>query len=892
MFNVRFFSLLIAISSLTAPLQLSALAEEIITNMSPLKAQSITHNEDTSYVDFGTELSNIAEIISQLSDLDEKNDSILHELHKHIKNGSSFAEYDAVIATLEYAENILQKNYTHLDTTYAEKITADLNEIIDNVINGSLIRRPTLVIVDNIDVLGKATIAQHIKTQQGISIAGKLKVGKSAKFKNNVTIKGVLSAVDAVVENLIVSDCMNNLCVNNLSATDIVVDNISINGTLSITDAVIENLVVQDCMNNLCVNNLSVTNAVITDLFVGGHSLSANDAVITNVTATNLSSTDAIIINLSVADLTIAGCIDSLCVDSLSANDATIDNLSIGNLSISGTVSVVDAVVENLTTTDFSSTDAVITNLIVASLEPAGLVHNDASGILSSALLVNTDITVGTIANDKLATISSAGTPGSIVVLDGLGDFWAHEITITGTVVNPTDAATKAYVDASVTALIAKTPAVVVSVANETLSGFPTIDGVTFPSGTNRVLLTGQTNLVENGLWIVAAGAWSRPADFASGATAGEAYVLILEGTVNAGSSWLCNTPSAVIDTDPIGFALFTLAETTTGANVGTGQGLIFRDKTANFINFKTLLEGDAYTIITNDVNDVSLSTNATSANTATTIVARDNTGSFAAQTISIVDAVMSGTIQLSNSMSATIGNITKNGLAFISNYGTNNTFIGVNAGNFTTSGTGQNSAFGTNALVSITTGTNNIAIGYQAAQGLTTGNNNIYLNASAGSSSESNTTRIGTAQSECFIAGIAGVGISGNVVTIDSNGQLGIALSSRRFKHNIQDMGDISENIFKLRPVTFIYNNDDTEDIIFGLIAEEVEELLPEIVSKDADGLPYTVRYNLLPVLLLNELQKQQKIIETQQTTIVEMNNAINQIRAELQEYCDRTIA
>ena len=98
MFNVRFFSLLISVSSLTAPLQLSALAEEIITNISQLETQSITQNQDTSYVDLDKDLSNIAEIISQLSSLDEHDDSILHKLCKHIKYGFSFAEYDAVIA--------------------------------------------------------------------------------------------------------------------------------------------------------------------------------------------------------------------------------------------------------------------------------------------------------------------------------------------------------------------------------------------------------------------------------------------------------------------------------------------------------------------------------------------------------------------------------------------------------------------------------------------------------------------------------------------------------------------------------------------------------------------------------------------------------------------------
>ena len=79
------------------------------------------------------------------------------------------------------------------------------------------------------------------------------------------------------------------------------------------------------------------------------------------------------------------------------------------------------------------------------------------------------------------------------------------------------------------------------STANVTLSGLQTIDSVTLVAN-NRVLLVGQTNEVQNGLWLAQTGAWTRPADFATGTEAGAAYVLILEGTINTGSSWLCNT--------------------------------------------------------------------------------------------------------------------------------------------------------------------------------------------------------------------------------------------------------------------------------------------------------------------------------------------------------------
>src|SRR5207253_2812288 len=114
----------------------------------------------------------------------------------------------------------------------------------------------------------------------------------------------------------------------------------------------------------------------------------------------------------------------------------------------------------------------------------------------------------------------------------------------------------------------------------------------------------GQTNPIENGLWEVQTGAWTRPPDFASGSTAGQAYVLILSGNTYTGSSWLCNTPNAVIDTDPIMFAEFSLPDQTTGNNVGAGAGQVFRNKTSTILNFRTLAAG-THTTITNNADDI-----------------------------------------------------------------------------------------------------------------------------------------------------------------------------------------------------------------------------------------------------------------------------------------------
>jgi hypothetical protein len=122
-----------------------------------------------------------------------------------------------------------------------------------------------------------------------------------------------------------------------------------------------------------------------------------------------------------------------------------------------------------------------------------------------------------------------------------------------------------------------------------------------------------------------------------------------------------------------------------------------------------------------------------------------------------------------------------------------------------------------------------------------------------------------------CAIAGISGkTSTAGVAVLINASGVLGTTTSSARYKHSIQDMNDASADVLNLRPVTFAYNDDETESKQYGLIAEEVEEIFPAIVVRNNDNQPETVQYHVLPVLLLNEMKKQQ-------TTIIELqkNNA-----------------
>jgi hypothetical protein len=160
--------------------------------------------------------------------------------------------------------------------------------------------------------------------------------------------------------------------------------------------------------------------------------------------------------------------------------------------------------------------------------------------------------------------------------------------------------------------------------------------------------------------------------------------------------------------------------------------------------------------------------------------------------------------------------------------------------------------------MLSNTTGSTNIALGYQAGYSLTTGGNNVDIG-NLGVAGESNTIRIGKqgTQTATFIAGIFASTSAGDAVVVSNTGKLGIAVSSARYKCDIQDMEETSSNLMKLRPVTFHYKNDPAGMRQYGLVAEEVVRVYPELVSYDADGKVVSVHYHELVPMLLNEIQK-----------------------------------
>ena len=187
-----------------------------------------------------------------------------------------------------------------------------------------------------------------------------------------------------------------------------------------------------------------------------------------------------------------------------------------------------------------------------------------------------------------------------------------------------------------------------------------------------------------------------------------------------------------------------------------------------------------------------------------------------------------------------------------------------------------SNTAIGTFALISLGSGEFNTALGGLSGGSLANGSYNIYIG-NAGQVTESNTIRIGDDmhQSSTYVAGIDGTTVSGGTaVYIKSDGQLGTTTSSARFKTGIADLGLRSDVLYDLRPVTFQYKPEiDPDGILqYGLIAEEVAEVAPDLVIYEDNGDPYTVRYEQLVPLLLNELQRLHDRVAALESEIAEL--------------------
>jgi hypothetical protein len=227
---------------------------------------------------------------------------------------------------------------------------------------------------------------------------------------------------------------------------------------------------------------------------------------------------------------------------------------------------------------------------------------------------------------------------------------------------------------------------------------------------------------------------------------------------------------------------------------------------------------------------------------------------------------------------------------------GNNNSAVGFAALYANTIGN-NNTSNGYFSLYNNARGSMNSALGAYAGCKLQKGSNNIYIG-SLGTEEESNVIRIGgsdnitnnctgtsplSTQTKTYISGISGIPVTGAQVVVSSNGQLGIVASSRRFKEEIDSISFTDEPLMKLHPVRFRYKSDDEmgdQPLQYGLIAEEVAEVIPEMVQFDNEGKPFAVNYQHLGPLMLAMIQKQQTALASIQRQNLELKNEVSALR------------
>ena len=353
----------------------------------------------------------------------------------------------------------------------------------------------------------------------------------------------------------------------------------------------------------------------------------------------------------------------------------------------------------------------------------------------------------------------------------------------------------------------------------------------------------------------------------------------------------------AVVPAPDGGYPNFTTAEgtnalknlTTGDGNTAVGWYSLFSATTASF---NTAIGAGALLANTADENTAT-GAGALLSNTTANHNTADGAFALFSNTTGVDNTAIGDRALFSNTAN---GNTADGTFALFSNtIGADNTAIGDVALTANTTGHG-NTAIGVAALGDNTTGSGNIALGFDAGLNLTTGSNNIDIG-NPGAGAESNTIRIGVQGTQTFtiIAGISNdIQAFGTPVIVTTDGFLGVATSSARFKDVIKPMDKASEAILALRPVTFHYKKEiDPKGIPqFGLVAEDVENVNRDLVVRDKEGKPYSVRYDQVNAMLLNEFLKEHKTVQElksnaakQEATIARQQKQIEELTAVVQK-------
>ncbi len=321
------------------------------------------------------------------------------------------------------------------------------------------------------------------------------------------------------------------------------------------------------------------------------------------------------------------------------------------------------------------------------------------------------------------------------------------------------------------------------------------------------------------------------------------------------------------------------------GANTAEGQDALFSLTTGSYntaVGWRSL-----HAVTTGGFNTAlgagTLYANAADGNTAVGTGALLNNSTGIQNTATGALALYSNTIGGSNTADgayALLANIDGDGntamgssALYSNNDGNGNTGIGAGALFNNTTGDG-NTAVGLNALSNATTGSGNIGVGAAAGNNITTANNVICIGTDGQNVNNS-----------CYIGNIWNQAGGSQAVYVNADGKLGFEASSRRFKDEIKPMGRASEVIYGLKPVSFRYKKEiePSRPLAFGLIAEDVEKVSPDLVTRGSDGRVNSVRYDAVNAMLLNEflkehkkVEEQQSEIDKQQATITELNSTV----------------
>ena len=539
------------------------------------------------------------------------------------------------------------------------------------------------------------------------------------------------------------------------------------------------------------------------------------------------------------------------------------------------------------------------TGVVKASISPAGVITGDGSGLtgITATTVTNGVVTTGTYADPAwITSLAGAKITGTVTNATNATTATSFSGSLSGDVTGTQAATTVALVGgaSAVNVATATTAANAATNANTASTIVKRDASGNFSAGTITASLAGNATTATS------AGSVTGMVGVANGGTG----ATTLTGYVKGSGTSTMTASATIPSTDITGLG------TAATLNVGTGNNNIVQ------LNGSAKLPAVDGSQLTN-VNLISDATRSTKAGTGALAVnsAVDNTavgnsalilnnsgdgntaigsGALAKNTTAGWNTAVGGyalgkqadvgAAQYYSSNTAIGYASLGNNKPTFSGDGKDNTAVGAFSLDFNTTGI-KNTALGFYALSLNTTGSNNIGIGNWAARNLNTGNYNIDIG-NSGVAGDSATIRIGDAnQTKTFIAGIRGVttgSATGIAVLIDANGQLGTVSSSIRYKEDVNDMGDLTSRLFGLRPVTFRYKTQPAA-VHFGLIAEEVDQVMPELVVRGNDGQIETVAYHELTPMLLNELQKEHRLNQKQAAVLRSLTAENETLKARL---------